>query len=39
MNAPTMGDASETALIKFYQTIQEITTTRNLYPYGKSKDG
>jgi sodium/potassium-transporting ATPase subunit alpha len=39
MNAPVMGDASETALVKFYQPIEEITKTRGLYPYGKSKDG
>jgi hypothetical protein len=39
MNASVMGDASETALVKFYQPIEEITKTRGLYPYGKSKDG
>ena len=39
MDASVIGDASETALIKFYQTIEEIGTTRALYPSGKSKDG
>ena len=39
MNASVMGDASETALVKFYQPIEEITTTRNLYQLGKCKDG
>jgi len=34
-----MGDASETALVKFYQPIEDIITTRNLYPFGKCKDG
>lgn len=39
MNASVIGDASETALVKFYQPIQEISVTRNLYPIGKCKDG
>lgn len=39
MNAPVMGDASETALVKFYQPIEDITKTRALYPYGVCKDG
>ena len=39
MNANVIGDASETALVKFYQPIEEITVTRGLYPYGNSKDG
>lgn len=30
-----IGDASETALIKFYQPIEDITSTRNKYPFGK----
>lgn len=34
-----MGDASETALIKFYQPLEDIIKTRSLYPVGKSKDG
>ena len=29
-NAPVMGDASETALVKFYQPIEEISQTRGL---------
>jgi len=39
MNASVIGDASETALVKFYQPIEEITATRALYPLGKCKDG
>jgi sodium/potassium-transporting ATPase subunit alpha len=39
MNASVMGDASETALVKFYQPIEEIGHTRSLYPLGKCKDG
>jgi len=38
-NAPVMGDASETALVKFYQPIEDINETRSLYPLGKCKDG
>lgn len=36
--APVMGDASETALVKFYQPIEEITHTRSLYPLARNKD-
>ena len=39
MNAPVIGDASETALVKFYQPIEDIQSTRGLYPFGKCKDG
>ena len=39
MNSSVIGDASETALVKFYQPIDDITETRNLYPFGKCKDG
>ena len=39
MNAPVIGDASETALVKFYQPIEDITSTRSLYSLGKCKDG
>ena len=39
LEAPVIGDASETALVKFYQPIEEITRTRGLYPLGKCKDG
>jgi len=38
-NAYVMGDASETALIKFYQPIEDINLTRSIYPFGKCKDG
>ncbi len=33
-----MGDASETALVKFYQPIEDITKTRGYYKYGKCGD-
>lgn len=33
-----MGDASETALIKFYQPIEDIEKTRLLYPLARGKD-
>ena len=33
-----MGDASETALVKFYQPIEDIVKTRSLYPLGKGKE-
>ena len=39
MNAPVIGDASETALVKFYQPIEDIGKTRGFYPYGICKDG
>ena len=39
MNAPVMGDASETALVKFYQPLEDIIQTRALYSMGKCKDG
>lgn len=38
-NAPVMGDASETALVKFYQPIEDIGKTRSLYTLGKCGDG
>lgn len=37
--APVIGDASETALVKFYQPIEDILKTRSLYPYGRNQDG
>ena len=37
-DAPVIGDASETALIKFYQPIEDITETRNKFPLGKCQD-
>lgn len=38
-NAPVMGDASQTALVKFYQPIEDIGKTRSHYKLGKCKDG
>lgn len=38
-SAPTIGDASESALIKFYQPIEDIGITRSYYPLAKCKDG
>ena len=36
--APVIGDASETALVKFYQPIEDIIKTRSLYTIAKCKD-
>lgn len=36
--APVIGDASETALVKFYQPIEDIMKTRANYKFAKSKD-
>lgn len=36
---PVNGDASETAIVKFFQPIEDILTTRARYPMGKQKDG
>ena len=36
--APVIGDASETALVKFYQPIEDILKTRALYSFGKTDD-
>jgi sodium/potassium-transporting ATPase subunit alpha len=33
------GDASETALVKFFQPIQDIVETRAMFPLGKCSDG
>ena len=38
MNAPVIGDASETALVKFYQPIEDVITTRSQFPFGKCED-
>jgi sodium/potassium-transporting ATPase subunit alpha len=38
-NASVIGDASETALVKFYQPIEDINKTRSNYSLGKCKDG
>ena len=35
---PTLGDASESALIKFYQPIEDIKITRNRFPVIKNKE-
>lgn len=37
--APVLGDASETALVKFYQPIEDIGKTRALYELGRNQDG
>lgn len=39
IDRPTIGDASESALIKFYQSIEDVNETRNKYPILKLKDG
>ena len=36
---PVSGDASETAIVKFFQPIQDIQATRARYPLGAQKDG
>ena len=36
---PVSGDASETAIVKFFQPIEDINDTRKRYPLGKQKDG
>lgn len=38
-SAPVIGDASETALVKFYQPIEDIQKTRDLYPFARTDDG
>ena len=37
--APVIGDASETALVKFYQPIEDILKTRSFYQFAKCGDG
>jgi len=37
LDRPTIGDASESALIKFFQPIEQIHETRNRYPIIKNK--
>ena len=39
LDRPTNGDASETALIKFFQPIQDIKYTRDQYPLIIDKEG
>ena len=36
---PVSGDASETAIIKFFQPIEDILSTRAKFPIGQQKDG
>ena len=37
-NASVIGDASETALVKFYQPIEDVVKTRSFYSFAKSTD-
>jgi sodium/potassium-transporting ATPase subunit alpha len=39
LDMPTIGDASESALIKFFQPIEDIKTTRGRFPAIKNKEG
>lgn len=39
LDMPTTGDASETALIKFYQPILDIQNTRSMIPCALDKEG
>lgn len=39
LERPTIGDASETALVKFFQPIEDIIFTRQKKPYVKDGDG
>ena len=38
LEIPTLGDASESALIKFFQPIEDIKLTRSRYPVIKNKE-
>lgn len=38
LEMPTLGDASESALIKFFQPIEDIKLTRSRYPVIKNKE-
>lgn len=38
LDKPTIGDASESALIKFFQAIEDILKTRERYPVKVGKD-
>ena len=38
LQASVIGDASETALVKFYQPIEDIGKTRGLYSFARTKD-
>lgn len=39
LEAPVIGDASETALVKFFQPIEDIEVTRTKYKFVTLKDG
>jgi sodium/potassium-transporting ATPase subunit alpha len=39
LDRPTVGDASESALIRFFQPVQEINEIRNRYPLATLSDG
>jgi sodium/potassium-transporting ATPase subunit alpha len=39
LSAPVIGDASETALVKFFQPIEDIEETRRRFVYAKIADG
>jgi sodium/potassium-transporting ATPase subunit alpha len=38
LDIPTIGDASESALIKFFQPIEDIKATRDRFPVIKNKE-
>lgn len=38
LDKPTIGDASESALIKFFQPVEDIVVTRNRFPVKMEKD-
>ena len=38
LERPVVGDASETAIVKFFQPIEDIVITRNKYPFAKHND-
>lgn len=37
MKAPVLGDATETGLVRFYQYIEDIETTRNKFKVAEHK--
>ena len=39
LDKPTIGDASETGIIKFFQPIEDILEVRKRFPVGSQKDG
>jgi len=38
LDKPTIGDASESALIKFFQAIEDVAKTRERFPVKMTKD-